>query len=93
MGHSCPTCGKDLNMKQGMRQHHTKVHDEPLPNRTCKGCGTGLHDSESNRTFCNDCSSEAGRHNGNWKGAKEATDCRICGETFEYYPSDNGGIF
>ncbi len=38
----CPTCGKSLAAERGVCQHHTKVHDEPLPNRTCKGCARGF---------------------------------------------------
>ena len=89
----CLTCGKSLASERGMRQHHTKVHDEPLPNRTCGECGEEFYDPKARRTYCEDCYTGAGRQNGNWKGAKEETDCEICGSEFEYYPSDKNGVY
>jgi ribosomal protein S27AE len=74
-----------------MRQHHTKVHGDPLPNRTCKGCGTEFYDEKARLAFCDDCNPEAGEHNGNWKGAKETTTCKRCEAEFEFYPSDKEG--
>lgn len=89
----CPTCGKSLNTEQGMRQHHTKVHDEALPNRTCEDCGEDFYDPKARRTYCDDCYTEAGAQNGNWNGAKERTECDRCGDEFEYYPSDKDGVY
>lgn len=89
----CPTCGKSLNTERGMRQHHTKVHDEPLPNRTCEECNEEFYDPKARRTYCEGCYTGAGRQNGNWKGAKEATECDICRNEFEYYPSDKNGVY
>jgi 5-methylcytosine-specific restriction endonuclease McrA len=76
-----------------MRQHHTQVHGDPLPNRTCKGCETDFYDPKARKTFCEDCNPEAGKHNGNWRDAKEETTCERCGERFEYYPSDKKGVY
>ncbi|MCU4925210.1 HNH endonuclease [Halobacteria archaeon AArc-dxtr1] len=89
----CPTCGKSLRTEQGMRQHHTKVHDKPIPNRTCNGCETEFYDSKARREFCENCNPNAGEHNGNWNGGNETTTCKLCGETFEYYPSDKLGVY
>lgn len=89
----CPTCGKALATEQGMRQHHTKVHGDPLPNRTCKGCGTEFYDPKARLEYCDDCDPNAGKNNGNWKGAKETTTCERCDSTFQYYPSDKPGIY
>jgi hypothetical protein len=89
MSHECPTCGKDLTTERGMRRHHTTVHDDPLPNRTCKGCGTEFYDEKARLEFCDDCNPNAGQHNGNWKGAKETATCQRCDDEFDYYPSDN----
>ena len=89
----CPTCGKSLSTDRGMRQHHTKVHDDPLPNRECKGCGTEFYDPKARKSYCDDCNPNAGQHNGNWKDAKETTDCERCGEEFDYYPSDKDGVY
>ncbi|MFB6295776.1 MAG: HNH endonuclease [Halobacteriales archaeon] len=90
---TCPTCGKDLNTEQGTRQHHTKVHGEPLPNRTWKGCGSEFYDPKARLKFCDDCNPEAGEHNGNWKDASETAECERCGEEFEYYPSEKKGVY
>lgn len=76
-----------------MRQHHTKVHDEPLPNRSCSGCGTNFYDVKARRDYCDDCNPNAGEYNGNWKDATEQASCERCGETFEYYPSDKKGVY
>lgn len=89
----CPTCGRSLATEQGMRQHHTKVHGDPLPNRTCKGCGTEFYDSKSRRVFCDDCNPNAGPNNGNWKDAKETASCDRCGGEFTYYPSNKDGVY
>lgn len=89
----CPTCGKSLQTESGMRQHHTKVHGDPLPNRTCKGCGVDFYDPKARQAYCGDCDPNAGTHNGNWKGAKAQTTCERCGDEFEYYPSDKKGVY
>jgi 5-methylcytosine-specific restriction endonuclease McrA len=89
----CPTCGKSLNTEQGMRQHHTKVHGDPLPNRTCKGCGSEFYDPKARKTYCEECNPNAGEHNGNWQDAQDAAECVDCGTEFEYYPSDKDGVY
>ncbi|ELY60603.1 HNH endonuclease [Natronolimnohabitans innermongolicus] len=89
----CPTCGQSLATERGMRQHHTKVHDEPLPNRTCNGCNAEFYDPKSRRSYCDDCNPNAGEHNGNWKGGTETASCKRCESTFEYYPSDKPGVY
>ncbi|WP_049925683.1 HNH endonuclease [Halopiger goleimassiliensis] len=89
----CPTCGKALTTERGMRQHHTKVHGDPLPNRTCKGCESEFYDPKARRDYCDDCNPNGGAHNGNWKGAKETTECKLCDSSFEYHPSDKPGVY
>ncbi|MDY6817285.1 MAG: HNH endonuclease signature motif containing protein [Halobacteriales archaeon] len=89
----CPTCGTRLDTEQGVRIHHTTVHDEPLPNRVCSGCATEFYDPKARRKYCDDCNPNAGEHNGNWQDARETTTCRRCGASFEYYPSDKDGIY
>jgi hypothetical protein len=89
----CPTCNRTLSTERGMRQHHTKVHDEPLPNRTCSECGEEFYDPKARRTYCDDCYTGTGEQNGNWKDAKAVATCRRCGDDFEYYPSDKEGVF
>lgn len=89
----CPTCGQQFSTEQGMRQHHTKVHDRPLPNRTCKGCESEFYDPKARRSYCNSCNPNAGEHNGNWKDARETATCTRCGATFSYYPSSKAGVY
>lgn len=39
-GYECPTCGKNLNTSLGVKQHHTKVHDESIVETVeCIWCG------------------------------------------------------
>lgn len=89
----CPTCGKELATEQGVRIHHTQIHDESLPNRKCAGCGSAFYDPQSRRTYCDNCDSNAGTANGNWKGAKESVECERCDSTFKYYPSNKEGLY
>lgn len=93
MSHDCPTCDRTLNTKQGVRMHHTRIHDEHLPNRTCKGCNTEFYDSKSRLEYCDDCDPNAGKHNGNYRDATEETECKRCDSQFEYYPSDKDGVY
>lgn len=89
----CPTCGKSLSTERGVKQHHTIVHDDPLPNRTCADCGVEFYDPKPQRTYCEDCYSQAGEKNGNYRDATETTECRRCGRAFEDYPSDKDGVY
>lgn len=89
----CPTCEKVLNTEQGVRMHHTRVHDTPLPNRVCKGCETEFYDPRSDRVYCDDCNPNAGEHNPNWQDAKAEATCEICDESFVYYPWDKEGVY
>ncbi|RDZ65412.1 HNH endonuclease [Haloferax sp. Atlit-12N] len=89
----CPSCGKQLATEQGMRQHHTKVHNTPLPNRVCKRCHQEFYDPKSQRVYCEECYSEQGNQNGNWRGGKETETCSVCDATFSYYPSNKQGVY
>jgi 5-methylcytosine-specific restriction endonuclease McrA len=89
----CPTCGAGSFTEAGVRQHHTKVHDEPLPYRTRSDCGTRFYDPKARLEYCGDCNPNAGSNNGNWSDATETTKCRECGDKFEFYPSEKDGIY
>lgn len=89
----CPTCEESFDTEQGMRIHHGHVHDEKLPNRTCKGCESEFYDPKSRLEYCDDCNPNAGENNGNWKGATETADCKLCESEFSYYPSDKDGVY
>ena len=89
----CPECGKELGSERGMRQHHTKVHGEPLPNRVCKACKVDFYDPKARRTYCENCEPNVGENNGNWTDAKEPAICEQCGDSFRYYPSNKEGQY
>lgn len=89
----CPTCGRDdFSSAQYIRSHHTKVHGEHLPNCVCKGCGSEFYHPNGLK-FCSDCEPFKGENNGNWKGASNVSECRLCGTEIQYYPSDKRGIY
>ncbi len=97
MPFDCPSCNKQYSTHRGLSVHHTRVHDEKLPNRTCEHCGTKFR-SDYQKTYCSeDCYqsavSRAGENNPNYRGGKETTDCVICGASFEYYPSAKKGLY
>lgn len=89
----CPTCGRVFETSRGARQHHTKVHGEPLANRTCNGCGERFYDPKARLEYCDDCNPNAGQNNGNYSGARERTECERCGTAFGYYPSNKDGVY
>ena len=89
----CPHCTFSENNVHRLRQHRHEEHGEFTPNRICKGCASPFYDAKSQRSFCQDCNPNAGKHNGNWQDAKERATCRKCTAEFEYYPSDKKGIF
>jgi len=89
----CPTCGDTLATERGVRQHHTRVHSDPPPNRTRVGCGVGFYDAKARRVYCDDCNPNGGEHNGNYRDATETATCRVCGDEFDYHSSDKDGIY
>lgn len=97
MAFHCPTCTRTFETRRGLGVHHTSVHDEQLPNRTCDHCGTEFS-CEYDKRFCSDSCLEsagvyAGSNNPNYRGGKEATDCERCGREFRYYPSEKPGKY
>lgn len=80
-----------------MRVHHAHAHGECLPNRTCAQCEESFY-SEEERKYCSDeCREESvsfeGANNPMYQGAKETTECEICGAEFTYYPSEKPGYY
>lgn len=80
-----------------MRVHHAKTHGERLPNRECANCRERFY-SEGERKYCSDsCRTEAvsfeGKANPNYQGGKEHSSCEICGDEFDYYPSEKPGKY
>jgi len=95
--HHCPTCTRSFETRRGLGVHHSSVHDERLPNRKCDRCGERFY-SESARAYCSEechdvAVSYTGADNPNYRGGKETTACDICGDEFEYYPSEKDGLY
>lgn len=91
MSTACPTCDRTFETTAGMRQHHTKVHDEPLPNCECAACETEFYDPDSARVYCDDCY-DVERSPCLDRGNTEA-ECVVCDTTFLYYPSEKSGLY
>jgi hypothetical protein len=94
---SCPTCSGEFETRRGVAVHHTTIHDEQLPNRQCKECGRDFH-CEYDKKYCSEeCHSIgvtfAGEANPNYQNKKSVADCELCGEQFEYYPSNKKGLY
>lgn len=80
-----------------MRVHHARTHSDRLPNQKCTECGERFY-SEHEKSYCSDSCRELGASfegeaNPNYRGGKEATACNICGESFEFYPSEKPGNY
>lgn len=95
--HRCPTCEDSFETRRGLGVHHSSVHGERLPNRTCDYCGDEFYSSYEKRYCSNDCldSSDSfeGKNHPNWRGGKETTECVICASEFDYYPSEKEGLY
>jgi hypothetical protein len=46
----CPKCSEEFDTERGVRTHHSMVHDEPLPNRTCSECEERFHSEHEKNT-------------------------------------------
>lgn len=95
--HNCPSCDRSFDTHRGLSVHHSHVHDEQLPNRTCDHCGDSFYSDYAKKYCTSDClhrsDSYSGENHPNYKGAKETTSCDLCGVTFEYYPSNKKGLY
>lgn len=80
-----------------MAVHHSQTHDERLPNRECENCGREFYCSHRKKYCSSDCRRESvsfeGVSNPNYQGKKEVTQCELCGDEFEYYPSEKEGLY
>lgn len=92
MPNRCPTCDRPFDTLAGMRQHHTKVHDEPLPNRECERCGTEFYDPDSAHIYCEDCY-DTDTKSDRWTHGNTDAECIECGQQFLYYPSEKRGLY
>jgi hypothetical protein len=93
-GYECPTCDKVLNTSLGLKQHHTKVHDESLVETSeCNWCGDTFKVRPSQPG--NYCSRECfGKHRSeHGLGARKrrvTVQCPGCEEGFEVRHSEVG---
>lgn len=97
MGYDCPTCGRTFESERGRGVHHSRVHNERLPNRECKRCGEQFY-SDYEQQYCSESCRERGvsfdgSANPNYRGGKTTAECEICGDTFEYYESEKEGKY
>lgn len=93
----CPTCERTFESRRGLGVHHSSVHDERLPNRTCDNCEERFFSNYAKRYCSDECHDEVvsyeGDDNPNYSDATVETECEICGNTFEYYPSNKEGLY
>lgn len=73
------------------------AHDKHLLNQKCANCGERFH-NEYEVKYCSESCREVsvsfeGEANPNYRGGKETTACEICGDHFEYYPSEKPGKY
>ena len=95
--HQCPSCDDSFDTRRGLGVHHSRVHGESLPNRTCEYCDADFHSPYEKRYCSETCLSASdsfeGENHPNWKDGKETTGCEICSAEFEYYPSEKEGLY
>lgn len=95
--HECPTCEKMFETRRGLGVHHSSIHNERLPNRVCAYCESEFY-CEYQKKYCSDsCRRQAvsfeGTNNPAYRGAKKTAECAVCGEEFDYYPSEKRGLY
>lgn len=93
----CPDCEASFDSFAKLRYHFSNTHGGSLPNRECGNCGVWFY-SEDVQTYCSvDCYrddvSYEGKDNPAYTGSLEKTKCKLCGATFEYYPSEKRGLY
>src|SRR6056297_2142539 len=92
----CPSCSRSFETRRGLGVHHRSIHNERLPNRTCARCGSEFY-SDYSKKYCSDeCLAEVsfeGENAPNYQGKKQTTECVLCGDAFEFYPSEKEGLY
>lgn len=69
----CSDSDREFESDSSMRQHHTMVHDEQLPNSKCNNCGNKFF-RKSGGSYCDDCKGNKGVNNPNYKGKVDYID-------------------
>lgn len=95
--YACPTCNDEFATRRGLGVHHSLVHDKRLSNRECENCGTEFY-CEYQKTYCSEKCHDAGvsfegSSARNFQGKLEHTECELCEDEFEYYPSEKKGLY
>lgn len=101
LDYECPSCDTRFETKNGMNQHHTKVHGESIAKETrnCKWCNvefeiytSHLEQDDYQGEFCShECSREwlsenfNGEDHPNYKGNRVEIVCDNCSEDFEVW--------
>lgn len=97
MAFECPACRREFETRRGLGVHHSRVHGERLPNRTCANCGEAFYEDYAKKYCSEACRrrgvSFEGEANPNYRGGKDTAECEICGASFEYYSSEKAGRF
>jgi len=91
-GYECPTCSKILNTSLGLKQHHTKVHDESLVQTAeCVYCGDEFTVSPTQvGRFCSrECFGKHRTENGLPERKRRVMyPCKSCGQLMELKKSE-----
>lgn len=101
-GFSCPWdgCDRVLPTESGMKQHHSKVHNESIAiaDVECAWCGKSDQEYPSQirgNFFCDRvCKGKyrsenyIGENSSNWKGGKVTVSCSYCGEPKQIFQSE-----
>ncbi len=95
--YTCPQCDRVFESRRGRGVHHWQMHGEKLPNCECARCGDIFY-AEYKRVYCStDCRnaavSYAGTANPNYRQGMSTGTCDLCGNEFEYYPSEKKGRY
>lgn len=93
-GYECPTCDRILNTSVGLKQHHTKVHDESLVETSeCDWCGKTFKVKPSQEgNFCSrECFGKDRSENGVPERKRRVMyPCEECGQLMELQKSEVG---
>ena len=73
----CRNSDREFHSDGTMRQHHTKIHGERLPNCKCSECGEKFFKKDNGTKYCTECSKKRnhkGSNNPNYKGKADYVD-------------------
>lgn len=95
--HQCPDCDRAFDTHFDFTVHHTEAHETKLPNRRCEHCDSYFRAPHQQKYCSEQCRDEAvsfaGEDNPNYRGGRDTTTCDLCGDEFEFYPSEKSGLY